>query len=495
MRSHSVLPVSRHYSVLYVKAESFIDLSEGLRVKTDSSTINVARDTPNSASTIQSAFPLPSAVSTRDNDRPFPTMQDLNGPLPSPGYDERGALDRSRGYDGPPSDGSDPRYQSQYEMAPPPPPRQNLYTEQIYSSNPSSTTSLGPRSTAASPSFHVSKASEGYAQPSLNTNGFDPNRYGPGTAQSPSTLDSSNGPYTPPTSAFANDQQYYQQAFPPPIPSYDFDNTNSYRSTVGSFASGGSGGSSGYPDPPPVPMNHARQQFNSQYPSRAPSSLRTDSGDDEQRLSPGRHQEFFRSRSAEGFANGNGHNSSHDNYSRGPPLAKLNIDQPYSAGGQRSARTSSAPGSTYGDFRNDFTSSHQPLNLFDSGALDSPPFSPLAAVVKDTTTIVASMRCKVFLQQHHASWKSLGTAKLKLFLSSPSNIKQLVVESDKSDKKVFVSTIVLTDGVEKVGKTGVAIELSDTGARTGIIYMLQVRRLLSYRPGSLLMISVIVDED
>ena len=85
------------------------------------------------------------------------------------------------------------------------------------------------------------------------------------------------------------------------------------------------------------------------------------------------------------------------------------------------------------------------------------------------------MRCKVFLQQHHASWKSLGTAKLKLFLSSPSNIKQLVVESDKSDKKTFVSTIVLTDGVEKVGKTGVAIELSDTGARTGIIYMLQVR--------------------
>ena len=42
-----------------------------------------------------------------------------------------------------------------------------------------------------------------------------------------------------------------------------------------------------------------------------------------------------------------------------------------------------------------------------------------------------------------------------------------------------MSTIVLTDGVERVGKTGVAIELSNRGARTGIIYMLQVRSLRS----------------
>ena len=400
-------------------------------------------------------------------------MQELNAPLPSPGYPLSSPEYNARRYDAPINDGNDSRYQQQqYEMPPPPPPRQ-VYPDQNYSSSPSSTTSLAARQNASSPSFHVSQASEGYAPQPPAPNGFDPNRYGPGTAHSPSTLDSSNGPYTPPTSAFANDQQYYQQSFPSPIPAHDFDNTNSYRSTVGSFASGGSGGSSGYPEPPPVPANYARQQFNSSYPNRGPSSLRTDPGaDDEQRLSPGRHQEFFRSRSAEGFANGNGH--AHENYRRGPPLGKLNIDPSYSSG-EGSARTSSAPGSTYGDFRNEFAPSRQPLNLYDSGALDSPPFSPLANVVKDTTTIVASMRCKVFLQQHHASWKSLGTAKLKLFLSSPSNIKQLVVESDKSDKKTFVSTIVLTDGVEKVGKTGVAIELSDTGARTGIIYMLQVR--------------------
>jgi hypothetical protein len=55
-------------------------------------------------------------------------------------------------------------------------------------------------------------------------------------------------------------------------------------------------------------------------------------------------------------------------------------------------------------------------------------------------------------------------------------VKQLVVEADSKDKTVLISTIVLTDGVERVGKTGVAVELSDAkGARTGIIYMIQLR--------------------
>lgn len=58
----------------------------------------------------------------------------------------------------------------------------------------------------------------------------------------------------------------------------------------------------------------------------------------------------------------------------------------------------------------------------------------------------------------------------------PTNVKQLVVEADSKDKTILISTIVLTDGVERVGKTGVAVELSDAkGARTGIIYMIQLR--------------------
>lgn len=107
----------------------------------------------------------------------------------------------------------------------------------------------------------------------------------------------------------------------------------------------------------------------------------------------------------------------------------------------------------------------------------SPPSSPiqqprdLGPVV---STISAQMKCKVFLQQQHAQWKSLGSAKLKLYCQNPTNIKQLVVEAEK-DKSILISTIVLTDGVERVGKTGIAIELSDKGARTGIIYMIQLR--------------------
>jgi len=85
------------------------------------------------------------------------------------------------------------------------------------------------------------------------------------------------------------------------------------------------------------------------------------------------------------------------------------------------------------------------------------------------------MKCKVFLQQQHAQWKSLGTAKLKLYHESPTNVKQLVVEADNKDKTVLISTIVMEDGVERVGKTGVAVALSDKGRRTGIIYMIQLR--------------------
>ncbi|KAJ6604733.1 hypothetical protein DFH09DRAFT_898860 [Mycena vulgaris] len=108
----------------------------------------------------------------------------------------------------------------------------------------------------------------------------------------------------------------------------------------------------------------------------------------------------------------------------------------------------------------------------------SPPNSPVeetpAITGPITSTISAEMKCKVFLKQHHAQWKSLGAAKLKLYRQSPTNVKQLVVETG-SKGAILISTIVLTDGVERVGKTGVAIELSDKGARTGIIYMIQLR--------------------
>jgi hypothetical protein len=116
------------------------------------------------------------------------------------------------------------------------------------------------------------------------------------------------------------------------------------------------------------------------------------------------------------------------------------------------------------------------------GSIDepSPPTSPTTATPPAptgpvTSAISAQMKCKVFLKQGHAQWKSLGSAKLKLFHEQPTNVKQLVVEAEDKNKSVLISTIVLTDGVERVGKTGVAVELSDNGARTGIIYMIQLR--------------------
>jgi len=92
-----------------------------------------------------------------------------------------------------------------------------------------------------------------------------------------------------------------------------------------------------------------------------------------------------------------------------------------------------------------------------------------------TSSITAQFKCKVFLKLQHGQWKSLGGARLKLYLQRPTNIKQLVVEAESKDNAMLISTIVLTDGVERVGKTGVAIELSHEGARTGIVYMIQLR--------------------
>lgn len=109
----------------------------------------------------------------------------------------------------------------------------------------------------------------------------------------------------------------------------------------------------------------------------------------------------------------------------------------------------------------------------------SPPGSPVPEMPQVTgpltSTVSAQMKCKVFLQQQHAQWKSLGSGKLKLYRQDVTNIKQLVIEGEDKNKTILVSTIVLTDGVERVGKTGVAIELSDRGTRTGVIYMIQLR--------------------
>lgn len=109
---------------------------------------------------------------------------------------------------------------------------------------------------------------------------------------------------------------------------------------------------------------------------------------------------------------------------------------------------------------------------------DSPPASPVeeeAAALTGPAVISAQMKCKVFLKQSHQQWKALGSGRLKLYAQAQGHVKQLVVEADSSSKALLISTIVLTDGVERVAKTGVAVEISDRGQRTGIIYMIQLR--------------------
>ena len=91
---------------------------------------------------------------------------------------------------------------------------------------------------------------------------------------------------------------------------------------------------------------------------------------------------------------------------------------------------------------------------------------------KQSFNLCAQMRCKVFLKQSYAQWRSLGSARLRLYHLMPSKTNQLVVENDK---KVMISSIVLPNAVERVGKTGLAVELSDMGRLTGIVYMLHMR--------------------
>jgi hypothetical protein len=129
------------------------------------------------------------------------------------------------------------------------------------------------------------------------------------------------------------------------------------------------------------------------------------------------------------------------------------------------------PSQQLGSRANSFSESgFQDLSPPTSPIEESKPLGPVKSTVSEKT------KCRVFHQQQHAQWKSLGSAHLTLYRQEPTNVKQLVVEADSKEKTILISTIVLTDGVERVGKTGVAVELSDAkGARTGIIYMIQLR--------------------
>lgn len=93
--------------------------------------------------------------------------------------------------------------------------------------------------------------------------------------------------------------------------------------------------------------------------------------------------------------------------------------------------------------------------------------------------IVAQMRSKVFLRQG-SGWKPLGPAQVQLFALIPKHglrrehVARQLVAQGKS--KTLISTLVLPDGgAHRMGRTGLAVECSHDGMRTGVVYLLQLR--------------------
>ncbi|GAA5894598.1 hypothetical protein JCM5296_002899 [Sporobolomyces johnsonii] len=378
-------------------------------------------------------------------------------PFPSPGGpDDRAAF----GYGAPPDR---PSLQSQQQQpygerrafsGPAQPvarPERNQSIAQGYSSQSLSSPhyGAGPSPSPSSSNFNI----DNYALSSRGTSPYPGDFYG-SSAQYQPQQQQQQQPYPTGRQSPYHNQHYHPHEFAPPQAPFSNEGYGSRPSSRQSNTSMGSSSnrtdrSSGYPDPPP-PLPKERSYNGLDISGRGgpiyPTSMRTDPGDQRSvsgrsdYLSPG--NSVHRSRSADA----------------------LRGESPYRMPSQALAQDRTGPAPGFG----------AKVGGRIAGEDDSPPPSPVDKT-PDKTSIVAQMRCKIFLQQYHSVWKSLGTAKLKLYLSTPSNTKQLVVDSDKSNSKTLISTIVLTDGVERVGKTGVAIELSDQGDRTGIVYMLQMK--------------------
>ncbi|CAG8482316.1 2797_t:CDS:10 [Paraglomus occultum] len=89
-------------------------------------------------------------------------------------------------------------------------------------------------------------------------------------------------------------------------------------------------------------------------------------------------------------------------------------------------------------------------------------------------TQVMEARCRLFLQNDHGVWTSLGWGNMKLLLEISSHRKRIIINSDKNKSKL-IDSIVWEDGVEKVGKAGVAITLKRLDSNVRIVYMMQMK--------------------
>ena len=115
---------------------------------------------------------------------------------------------------------------------------------------------------------------------------------------------------------------------------------------------------------------------------------------------------------------------------------------------------------------------HEPDDEDDANEIDAAAVQRARTHEAQSFSLCAQMRCKVFLKQSYAQWRALGSARLRVYHLRPSATNQLVVENEK---KTMISSIILPNAVQRVGKTGLAVELSDFGRLSGIVYMLHMR--------------------
>lgn len=93
-----------------------------------------------------------------------------------------------------------------------------------------------------------------------------------------------------------------------------------------------------------------------------------------------------------------------------------------------------------------------------------------------TTKPLMQCRCKMFLQNEHASWTNLGNAGLRLSIQIPSQRIHVYIESEK-DKKRLVNAFIQSNFVERVsGNTKrITFRLMNETTRATAVYMIQVK--------------------
>ncbi|CAG8652666.1 776_t:CDS:2, partial [Acaulospora morrowiae] len=86
---------------------------------------------------------------------------------------------------------------------------------------------------------------------------------------------------------------------------------------------------------------------------------------------------------------------------------------------------------------------------------------------------VSEHKVKIFLQNDHGVWTNFGWGMMSLVIETPQR-KRIMVNSNRQKAKL-VDAILWEDGVERVGKTNIAITLHNVDTIMRIVYMMQMK--------------------